>query len=668
MKSGPATSARLLSLLLLLFCLAASQAFAAPGVPTADARFAPFGPGNGVMAVAFDPGSGVLYAGFHLGGVYRSADQGRSWTWSGQGLGHRMIQVLAVAAPGEIYAATKLDKRLEVLGSFDHGATWSVLGSVPSPDSLFLRQGALVAGGEPGVLYFAVSRELWKSSDRGRTWTRLLQSKSWFNKVFALQGSREVYAGTADPGARVLRSADAGETWTEIYPPAPGAVTGLAVTPGAAGRPAAIYLGVGWNGLFVSKDGGRLWGQADQPYAGFELSAITVDATNPDLVYAAYRASRSEPFQVRVGLEGTTWWPAGLLMGDAPPTWGVDFLSTPGTLYAFSEIDLAASTDRGWSWSYRLRGGVGTSHVFSQIRFVPDDPATVYALVGERAFKSQDGGRSWGSFATSFMQWGKTELRDLVVDSARPSTLYAAGDLGVFQSTDRGDHWRLVGPPARRLAVLSGKTLLAGGCGVTRSPDAGATWRETLACQADDGRERKIEKLLLHPKKPDTVYAAVAEEKSGEEAVYRIYRSRDDGRTWKSILSDSAVLALSPRRPVTLYAVQGDDLLLASRDGGDTFREIGRLGLRRLRPIGPVSDLLVDRRNPATLYVATRDHGLRRSTDGGATWAELKARNAPHSENQAPQYVAGITADPVRPGVFYLSYLGGGSLLRMEDP
>lgn len=653
---------------LLVLCFLSFPALAASVAPPAGAHFAPFGPGNGRVAVAADHRSGTLYAGFELGGLFRSADGGRSWTWSGRGLGNRRIEVVAVGPSGEVYAAATADRRVEVLGSFDQGASWSVMGSMAFSDSVFLRPGALVPGGEPGTLYFKISRELWKSADRGRSWSRLLQTKLWFNVVAAgPPGTEEVYVGTAEPGAQVLRSADGGATWTELqHGLPPGAVTGLAVTPGAAGRPTKIYVGTGKNGLFASTDGGATWQPLDPPYGSLELCAVAVDAADPATVYAAYRARRGEPFETRISRDGgATWQPGGVLMAESPPLRDLELIVAGSTLYASSEIDLAASSDRGTTWSYRLRSGVGPSAVISRLCFVPGDPATVHALVGGRAFKSVDGGRSWTGFATSLLQHGTTVLRALALDPARPATLYAAGDLGIFKSSDGGESWRHTGPEAGHLAVLPGGVVLAGGCGLVRTADAGATWTEVLSCQAENGARRQVEKLLLDPVTADSFYAAVREETTPDVVVRQIYRSRDAGRTWRPILAGTGVLALSPRPPAVLYAIQGDRLL-ASRDGGDTFQEAGPLRLRSITRAEPVADLLVDREDPAILYAATRGHGLLRSTDGGATWVRLAALDATHPENQDPEFLDGLTADPARPGVLYAAFKAGAALVRVD--
>lgn len=645
-----------------LSLLVAVQSPAAAEGSPAGAGFAPFGPGNGRIAVAFDPSSQTLFAGFDMGGLFRSADGGRTWAWSGRGLGRRAIRAIAVGASGEMYAGAESSSSIEILGSSDHGATWSPLGRLSRPwGGASLRPGKLVLGSEPGSLYLAIGRELWKSKDRGRRWSLILTAKGGLTAA-VIGPSGEVYVGSTEPGARIWRSAEGGTSWEELYAPA-GGVNVLALAPGTAGRPTKIYAGIGRSGLFESTDGGKLWQQHDPPDGALEIWGLAVDPANPETVYAAYRNGHSEPFQIRISVNGGSgnWTSAGLLMADAPPLWGVDLLVAGSTLYAFSEIDLAASTDRGWTWSYRLRSGTGPG-LESKVLFAPGDPSTVYAMVGTRAFKSVDGGRTWASFATSLLQYGKITLRDLLLDPAHPGTFYAAGETGVHKSSDGGEHWRLIGPAARRLALLPGGVMLAGDCGLMRSSDGGARWEEVLPCNVSDGGQRRIEKILPDPAALETVFLSVAEY-TPPPIVRQIYRSRDGGRTWMPIVGGANVLALSHRPPSILYVVQRD-AVLESRDGGDTFRRAGPHLLPVLPRTEPIAGLLVDRTNPATLYAATRGFGLRRSTDGGATWSQLQAEGAVHPENEAPDYLFELLADPSRPDVLYAAT--GGTLVRVD--
>jgi len=655
---------------LAISCLFTVLGLAAAGAAPPKAGFTLFGPGNGeIYGVVVDPAApATLYAVFEHGGVFRSADGGRSWAASGQGLERRRIERITADASGTIYAAARSGSRIEILGSQDHGGTWSPLGSLPRSGDSSLLPRAFLPGGEPGTLYLGVARDLWKSADRGAHWSRVLEAPTLLNTVAAgPAGSPDVYVGTADPGARLLRSADGGATWTAIQDGLPaGAVTALAVAPG---RPEKIYAGIGARGLFASEDRGATWRQPDPDFGAIELYAVAVDRAAPATLYAAYRTHHREPFRTRVSRDGgATWESGGLLLAESPPVWGVAIAAAGGTVYATGAIDMAASTDQGRSWTYVWRGGAGrtgNSTDLTQLRFVRGDPATVYSLAGQRAFKSTDGGHTWESFATSLLEDGKTALRDLLCDPADPANLYAAGDTGLFRSSDAGGHWRRYGPPAARLAALPGGTILAGGCGIRYNLRGSDTWEEALSCQVENGGKRSVEKLLPAPAAPGTVYALVAEGEIPAAGERRIYRSRDGGRSWSPIVSGAGVLALSPQPPATLYAVR-KNLLLESRDGGDTFRQAGSFGLSAVpNGVDPVADLLVDSAVPTTLYAATRRDGLLRSTDGGASWTLIQSRDAGGDRGiDTPDSLFSLAADPLRPDLLYASPTG--VLLRVE--
>jgi photosystem II stability/assembly factor-like uncharacterized protein len=74
---------------------------------------------------------------------------------------------------------------------------------------------------------------------------------------------------------------------------------------------------------------------------------------------------------------------------------------------------------------------------------VPGSPtrtiwATCSAFGGGHVFRSTDGGRTWANRSGNLPD---IPVNAMVVDPAKPSTLYAGTDNGVYRSVDAGGQW-----------------------------------------------------------------------------------------------------------------------------------------------------------------------------------------------------------------------------------
>jgi photosystem II stability/assembly factor-like uncharacterized protein len=241
---------------------------------------------------------------------------------------------------------------------------------------------------------------------------------------------------------------------------------------------------------------------------------------------------------------------------------------------------------------------------------------------------------------------------------SQPNVFYiGAVNGGVWKSTDYGRTWDPIfdSQPTQSIGaiavapsdpnivyVASGEGLhrpdLSVGNGIYRSSDAGKTWTH-LGLQ--DGQQ--IPALVVHPRDPNRLMAAVLGNPYAPSAERGIYSSTDGGKTWERVLgkdenTGGADVQLDPTNPDVVYAS-----LWEAREG-------------------PWED--------NNLYNGTAG-GLFKSTDGGTTWRKL-TEGVPPNLTQA--HIAVCPSEPKRLyGVFATtdkgSYGSGAGLgvFRSDD-
>jgi len=331
-------------------------------------------------AVAADPFSATtvyssFYTGQSLGGVWRSVDQGETWTARNQGM--TSIQAASMAIqngdPSKIWITPGSGTALRTTNG---GAVWSP-NRTPAGETLL----QLYSG--PGSRIVAYTWDelfiphLWSTDDNGGSWTQLpvpaLQGQELAflsvptspSTLYAAKLDEPIYGGgllnvlrSTDGGAHwessqeftltcglgemaaapsnpavlylggckneheagVLRSGDGGVTFADVSAGLPASeVLALAVAPGA---PDTVWTGTAGDGVWKSTDGGASWTRAGGELTGLAVTSLLAPAV-PGRVYAALRDGRI----LRSGDGGATWddWTGGL-----PRSSVADLIALPG--------------------------------------------------------------------------------------------------------------------------------------------------------------------------------------------------------------------------------------------------------------------------------------------------------------------------------------------------
>lgn len=657
------------------------------------ARWQPIGPRNfrfdskltsgRVNAAAFDPSnSNTLYVGAALGGLWKSVDAGQHFfplsdDWPGQGVTSLAVDPSASAtvwvgtsfgvmkstngfsftrvAPstfGDSFVAKLLlhpDDPQTVLvaanngiwRSTDGGGMWAAavdeLGA-PLPGTW----SADLACGVPDVLgarvcYLAtvVSDRsfLWRSTDRGATWSPLAASPLTSDTQGGLAlaasplASDRIYVLSASDNA-VYQSDDAGAHWRSIT----GNIRAVswyqagfdftlacssAPIPGTGRRRDVLYVGLFdfWQslapGAWLPRDGGHV-----------DFHSVTVNPNDPDDLLLG---NDGGVFRARTGLGGLTWALDASLNGTLQTTLinGADYHPTN------PRFILAGAQDNGGPATYgdlsRWAAGVGGDGGFVAIN--PQNPSIQYlSQTGGQygVWHTTDRGAHWSSITPCGCP---TDVGPLVLDPNNPYLLYWGGRFLHQWNESRGRWSRYLGrqlaDPVDTSDVITAIAVARGDSGRiyvgTRrgllwvSTRSGADWTrvDTGTTLPDVG----IESISILPTNANELLLGL--DANGHGSVWRCTGMDREGGSCASVsgadstaLPDVTVrsLARDPYDPTfTVYA--GTDVgAFYTTDRGLTWHDITRpLGLPRVQ----VTDV---KAVPGVgfLYAATYGRGIYR--------------------------------------------------------
>jgi photosystem II stability/assembly factor-like uncharacterized protein len=279
---------------------------------------------------------------------------------------------------------------------------------------------------------------------------------------------------------------------------------------------------------------------------------------------------------------------------------------------------------------------------------------------------------------------------------SRNTFYFGATGGGVWKTTDGGSNWKSVsdkyfGSSIGAVAVApsdeniiyvgEGENTMRGNVseglgGVWRSEDAGRTWKNI---GLKDGRH--IIRLVIHPRDPNTVWAAVMGHLFGPNQERGVYKTTDGGKTWKRTLfvneqTGCSDLVMEPGNPSVFYAGtwrlirtpyslesggEGSGLW-KSTDGGETWKNItSKKGL----PKGTwgIVGVAVAASNPDRVYAILENEkgGLYASNDAGESWTLVSSDN---NIRQRAWYYTKVFVDPKNENLVYAPNVG---FMRSRD-
>jgi photosystem II stability/assembly factor-like uncharacterized protein len=328
--------------------------------------------------------------------------------------------------------------------------------------------------GDPLAYYMGTTGGgVWKTEDAGQHWKNVSDGYFGTGSVGAVAVSASdpnvVYVGMGEHAPRgvmtsygdgVYKSTDAGRTWKHTGLEETQHISRIVIHPK---DPDVVYVAAqgqlyGRNeerGIFKSMDGGATWEKVLYVDDRTGCSELSMDATDPNILYAAMWEHQRLPWKVISGGPGS-----GLYKSmDGGATWkemteglpeekGKMAIavcpSNPQKVYALIESDsdqekggLFVSNNAGKSWSrisadHRL---VQRAWYYIEVFADPKDENTVYVLSAP-ALRSIDGGKTWERITGTH-----GDFHDLWINPDNPRNLCISNDGGTAISFDYGESW-----------------------------------------------------------------------------------------------------------------------------------------------------------------------------------------------------------------------------------
>ena len=274
---------------------------------------------------------------------------------------------------------------------------------------------------------------------------------------------------------------------------------------------------------------------------------------------------------------------------------------------------------------------------------VPSQPYTYYfGAVAGGVWKTTDGGVTWDPL---FDKQNISSIGALAVSDSDPNIIY----VGTGEACIRGN--------------------ISFGDGVYKSTDAGKTWTNVGLKDS-----RHIGDVIVHPSNPDVAFVAALGHAYGPNPERGVFRTRDGGKTWEKVLylddrTGAIEVVFDPHNPHILFAAMWEgyrtpwslnsggekDGLYRSNDDGSTWKRVEGDGL----PDGPLGKISVAvsgaDSNIVYALIEAKKGGLYRSEDGGTHWSLI---NDDHRFRQRAWYFTHLWADPKNPGGVYIADTG----------
>ena len=558
---------------------------------------------------------------------------------------------------------------------------------------------------------------IWKTDDAGISWHNVSDGKLHTgsvgslavaaddpNVIYAGMGEREPRGQSSTWGDGIYKSTDAGKTWTSLGLEKTMSIAQIAIDPRNSNNVVVAAEGSRWTpgpdrGIYKTTDGGTNWKLVLHPSDSVSAIDVSMDPSNPRILFAAMWDFQRLPWQIRSGGRGSaiykstdggdTW---TRLSGHGLPTGIVGRIGVsvspadPDRVYAIIEAaadtgGLYRSDDAGESWQHLSAERLIRSRAwyYTRITADPQDANVVYVM-NAPIVKSIDGGKSFQVLPAKH-----GDNHDLWINPRNHDYMINGNDGGASVSLDGGKTWStqdnqptgqiyrvntddqypywVYGSQQDNTSITIQSATASGG--ITTSD-----WYEVGGCESSH--------IAFDPANPRYLYAGCYQGAISEfDRVTREQRSvmeypslglSTSPETQKYRFNWSAPITTSPLNRNVIY--HGGNHLFKSSDRGQTWTVISPDLTRNEKahqgPGGaPITNegaggevyntiyyIAPSPRDSSTIWVGTDDGLVQLTRDAGTSWTNVTPKGL------RPGFVNAIEVSPFDAGTAYITYDG----------
>src|SRR5260370_20245083 len=269
-----------------------------------------------------------------------------------------------------------------------------------------------------------------------------------------------------------------------------------------------LVVGTATAQLFRSRDAGDTWRPVPFPGAlRCTLHAMLIDPTTANVYFVAVSSETPQYAGVfRTVDEGATW--QRLRGMEQKQVWALAFWKPNARVVAAGAQDgVFLTSDGGDRWKRLASPGAPWPQPVVSLACDPVDRNTFYAGTPHLAWKTADGGATWGSIPRGMKE--DSDIFTIDVDPGRRKRLFAGACSGIYSSLNGGGTWssleQVVGAADRTYVIArvpDHRNLMFAGTsgGLIQSLDGGATWHRLSA--------ETVRSIAFDPDDPRRIFVA----------------------------------------------------------------------------------------------------------------------------------------------------------------